>query len=78
MREVAQDVLTDFDFSPTNSQIFVTASGNGKIVIQDQNNQKKAEVMAHTAEIPSVEWMFSSEILTGSWDGSLKMVRNIL
>ena len=75
-REAASvDVLTDLAFSPTNSRIFVTSSGNGKLVIHDINSQNKTELIAHTAEISSVEWNIATEILTGSWDGSIRLVR---
>lgn len=78
-REAASgDVLTDLAFSPTNSRIFVTSSGNGKLVIHDINRQNKTEFIAHTAEISSVEWNVATEILTGSWDGSVRLVRMYL
>lgn len=78
-REAASaDVLTDLAFSPTNSRIFVTSSGNGKLVIHDINSQNKTELIAHTAEISSVEWNVATEILTGSWDGSVRLVRMYL
>ena len=78
-REAAsEDVLTDLAFSPTNSRIFVTSSGNGKLVIHDINSQNKTELIAHTAEISSVEWNVATEILTGSWDGSVRLVRMYL
>ena len=78
-REAASaDVLTDLAFSPTISRIFVTSSGNGKLVIHDIKSQNKTELIAHTAEISSVEWNVATEILTGSWDGSVRLVRMYL
>ena len=73
--EVASDVLTDLAFHPLNEGIFVTSGGNGQLVIHDQSPMKKTVLLAHTAEISSVEWVVPSTLLTASWDGSVKMVR---
>ena len=73
--EVASDVLTDLAFHPLNEGIFVTSGGNGQLVIHDQSPMKKTVLLAHTAEISSVEWGVPSTLLTASWDGSVKMVR---
>ena len=73
---VSSDVVTDIAFSPLNAGTFVTGIGNGKLCVHERIGDKKTEISAHNAEISSVEWNVATTILTSSWDGSVRMVKN--
>ena len=73
---VSSDVVTDIAFSPLNAGTFVTGIGNGKLCVHERIGDIKTEISAHNAEISSVEWNVATTILTSSWDGSVRMVKN--
>lgn len=69
------DLITDLAFNPTSENGLITGSGSGHLTLQSQQGPKV--IRAHSREVSSLDWTLNG-LLSSSWDGSVKLVRNTL
>lgn len=71
------NALFDVCWLPQSSwdQILITASGDGKVQLWDLKNpydQPIKSLAAHTREVTSIDCQNSNNVLSASWDGTIK------
>ena len=66
-----EDVITDISYCPHENGIVAFGCGNGNLILHKLT--ENIVIKAHTHDISATDW--SRNILTTSWDGTMRLVR---